>query len=41
MENIRVVIANKYPEYNVDVELTWEPEWNPDMITREGRIAID
>lgn len=41
MRNIEVVIEDKYPGMDVDVELTWEPEWTPDMITEEGRKAID
>ena len=41
MRNIEVVIEEKYPGMDVDVELTWEPEWTPDMITEDGRNAID
>ena len=41
MRNIEVVIEDKYPGMDIDVELTWEPEWTPDMITEEGRKAID
>lgn len=41
MQNIKVVIENVYPEMDVDVELVWEPEWTPEMITDAGRIAID
>ncbi len=41
MRNIEVVIQSNYPGMDVDVELTWEPEWTPDMITEEGRKAID
>lgn len=41
MRNIEVVIKEKYPGMDVDVELTWEPEWTPDMITEDGRNAID
>jgi len=41
MRNIEVVIEDQYPGMDVDVELVWEPEWNPDMITEAGRAAID
>lgn len=41
MRNIEVVIEDKYAGMDVDVELTWEPEWTPDMITEDGRKAID
>ncbi len=41
MQNIEVVVQANYPGMDVDVELTWEPEWTPDMITEAGRKAID
>ncbi|MDD3806684.1 MAG: iron-sulfur cluster assembly protein [Candidatus Marinimicrobia bacterium] len=25
---------------NVDVELVWEPAWNKDMITNDGKLAL-
>ncbi len=41
MKNMEVVIVNDFPGYDITIELTWEPEWNPDMITADGRAAID
>lgn len=41
MRNIEVVIEDQYPGMDVDVELVWEPEWTPEMITEAGREAID
>lgn len=41
MRNIEVVIENEYPDFDITVELTWEPEWTPDMITEDGKKAID
>ncbi len=41
MRNIEVVTEANYPGMDIDVELTWEPEWTPDMITEDGRRAID
>ena len=40
MQNVEVVIQAKYPEYEVKVELVWEPEWTPDLITSAGKEAI-
>lgn len=40
LQNIKVVLEIHYPGYKVDVELSWEPEWTPDMITEAGRAAI-
>ena len=41
MRNIEVVIEDKHPNMDVHVELTWEPEWSPELITDDGRKAID
>ncbi len=41
MQNIEVVIEAEYPGMDVDVELVWEPEWTPDMITEAGNKAIN
>ena len=40
MQNAEVVIQANYPNYVIDVELVWEPEWTPDLITEAGRQAI-
>ncbi len=41
MQNIEVVLQNAYPGLEISVELTWEPEWTPEMITEDGRRAIE
>ena len=41
MTNVEVVVKEKYPAMDVDVELVWEPQWTPDMITEEGNKAIN
>jgi metal-sulfur cluster biosynthetic enzyme len=40
MQNVEVVIKANYPEYDVKVELVWEPEWTPELITKAGKEAI-
>ena len=40
MQNVEVVIEANFPGYDVDVELVWEPEWTPELITDAGREAI-
>ncbi|MCF6170944.1 MAG: metal-sulfur cluster assembly factor [Bacteroidales bacterium] len=40
LQNVEVVIQGSYPDYIVKVELVWEPEWTPDLITEAGREAI-
>jgi len=41
MQNVEVVVSEVYPNMDVDVELVWEPEWTPDMITEAGNKAIN
>ena len=41
LNNIEVVLQQAYPGHEVKVELTWEPEWNPGMITEDGKKAIE
>jgi len=40
MQNVEVVIQSNYPGYEANVELVWEPEWTPELITDAGREAI-
>ena len=40
MQNVEVVIQANYSGYDVNVELVWEPEWTPELITDAGREAI-
>lgn len=41
LENAQVVLESNFPEYKVNVELVWEPVWSPEMITDEGKKAIE
>jgi metal-sulfur cluster biosynthetic enzyme len=40
MQNVEVVLQSNYPDYTANVELVWEPEWTPELITDAGREAI-
>lgn len=41
INQVRIVIQNIFPEYaKVDVELVWEPQWTPEMITDAGRAML-
>lgn len=40
MQNVEVVVEANNPGYKANVELVWEPEWTPDLITEAGREAI-
>ena len=41
IEHIQTVLENSYPEYTVRVELVWEPQWTPDMISDDGRAELN
>jgi len=37
---IQNVLSMAYPEYPVEINVVWEPEWCFDMLTTEGRIQL-
>lgn len=39
--NIEYVIMEKFPNIEFDLQLVWEPEWSPDLITPAGKIALE
>lgn len=41
IQHIQAVLEVNFPEYAVLVDLVWEPQWNPDMISEEGRIELN
>ncbi|WP_164121850.1 MULTISPECIES: metal-sulfur cluster assembly factor [Sphingobacterium] len=34
------VLSVAFPERHIDIKIVWEPEWNYDMITEEGKLAL-
>jgi len=41
IQHIQTVLENTYPEHAVLVDLVWEPQWNPDMISDDGRAELN
>ncbi|NPD44378.1 MULTISPECIES: metal-sulfur cluster assembly factor [unclassified Lentimicrobium] len=41
INHVKTVIENEYSEYEVQVDLVWEPQWTPSMITDEGKSALN
>ena len=39
--NVVEAIKAKHPELDVDVELTFDPPWSPDMMTEEGKMMLN
>ena len=33
-------IKQKYPNFTVNTEITFEPEWNTDMISEDGKMML-
>lgn len=40
VQNITESIKNKYPNFTINVEITFEPRWNTDMISEEGKNIL-
>lgn len=41
MQHVETVVSANWSGYTVDVELTWEPQWTPELITDAGKIALE
>ncbi|MCE9540592.1 MAG: metal-sulfur cluster assembly factor [Bacteroidetes bacterium] len=40
MNDIQTTLANKFPTEKLNIELVWEPTWNPDFMTPAGKFAL-
>ncbi|MBI2259687.1 MAG: metal-sulfur cluster assembly factor [Flavobacteriia bacterium] len=41
MQNVEEILKANYPNYTIDVQLVWEPEWTTEMMSLEGRKALE
>ncbi|MCD6556475.1 MAG: metal-sulfur cluster assembly factor [Bacteroidales bacterium] len=41
MQHVETVVKAFLTEYDVKVELTWEPQWTPEMITPDGKAQLN
>jgi metal-sulfur cluster biosynthetic enzyme len=41
LQHVHTVVSNMFPGNEVDVELVWEPAWEPSMITEDGRAELN
>ena len=41
IQHVQTVLEVNYPGYEVKVNLVWEPQWTPDLITDEGRAQLN
>lgn len=40
MQHVETVVMSYWEGYSVNVELVWEPQWTPEMITDEGKAVL-
>lgn len=40
IQHVDTVVRANFEGYDVKVELTWEPEWTPELITDDGKAAL-
>lgn len=38
--NVEQAIKNKFPDFDVDVNLVFDPPWSPDMVSEEGKVLL-
>ena len=41
IHHVKTVVENDYSDYEVQVDLVWEPQWTPNLITDEGKKALN
>ncbi len=41
IQHIQTILEVTYPEYAVTVNLVWEPQWTPDMISEQGKLELN
>lgn len=41
MQDIEQTLLRQYPGYKVTVQLIWHPSWSMEMISEEGKLALD
>ncbi len=40
VENVKNIIKQYYPDFDVEVELVFDPPWNTSMISEEGKKKL-
>ncbi len=41
MQHVQTILEVNFPGYDVKVNLVWEPQWTPDLISEEGRAQLN
>ena len=40
MEAAENAVKSEFAEYKININLVWEPEWNPSLISEEGKRQL-
>jgi len=40
-EAVKIALESTFNQDSIDVDLTFEPTWNPEMISEEGKIFLN
>ena len=40
LQNVKETIKNKYPDFETDIELTFEPQWHAGLISEAGKEML-
>ena len=40
LDEVHAELVHAFPEAEIDIEMVWEPTWNPDMISPEAKARL-
>ena len=40
LDEVHAELVHAFPEAEIDIEMVWEPVWNPDMISPEAKTRL-
>lgn len=40
LDEVHAELVHAFPEAEIDIEMVWEPVWNPDMISAEAKARL-
>jgi metal-sulfur cluster biosynthetic enzyme len=41
IQHVQTILEINYPGYSVNVNLVWEPQWTPELISEEGKAQLN
>ena len=41
VQHVQTILEINYPGYAVTVNLVWEPQWTPELISEEGKAQLN